>query len=57
MIIQKLAVRGMDRGVAENQDRAELQDALSLPASHLLLAQGDRRPGHAVHGPHPDPAV
>ncbi len=42
---------------AAHQDRAELQDAVAVPAGHLLLAQGDRRPGHAVHGAHPHPAV
>ena len=40
-----------------HQDRPQLQDAVSLSARGLLLAQGDRRPGHALDGPHPDPAV
>lgn len=44
-------------GCAAHQDWPEQQDALTLPAGHLLLAQGDWGPGHAVHGPHPHPPV
>ena len=37
--------------------RYELRLTPSLPAGDLLHAEGDRRPRHAQHGPHPDSAV
>jgi hypothetical protein len=39
-----------------HQDRPQLQDAQQVPAGRVLLSQGDRRAGHAVHGPHPHTA-
>ena len=47
-------VREQDSNAREN--RAQQQNAVAVPARRVLHAQGNRRPRHALHGPHFDPS-
>ena len=42
---------------AEDQNRIELKDAITVPSSCVLLTKGDRWLGDVVHGPHSHPTV
>lgn len=42
---------------AAHQNWSELQNAFTFPTCRLLFSQGDWRPRHAVHGPHPHTSI
>ena len=54
----KIVLRNSYKGTftPAHQDWPQFQDALEVPARCLLHTEGAGRSGHAVNGPHPDPA-